>query len=405
MCNKGERIVKFTSEHSNKEEDRVWDLGCKKIEAEMTVESEKWVRRTDPNELDKDQRWNGISTNSFLVGMESEHSNKKEDRAYSFFTARSDNFRLRECSEWTKLNDWDKKVDLHLQGDEVIAAIKSVHKDKHEDRIFSVITCQLERKVVEEVTTSFDALSFYSANSRQDFSSLRMKVTDGVTTSETRIPSSVDGDLPYWVIGCMTSDVNGFNYVPVNKLTEKSPLEENPRFCNNLFMDTQAQTFPANVFIEAHVKDQTTNLPVQGASIIASYLDEAPITAGGSAITDEAGIARIPVFANARYELMVDMPGYTNNWNLVKVDCTGSNCNPQTFISVAPSMTGDREHTAVINLDWNPAVEDMSMSVYTVDASTADQFCLTMPGREFSSACTNAPFTPLTLQAARMGTL
>merc|ERR1719150_3696638 len=136
-----------------------------------------------------------------------------------------------------------------------------------------------------------------------------MKVTDGVTTAETRILSSADSNLPYWVIGCMTADVDGYNYVPVNKMTEKSPLEENPRFCNNLFMDTKAQTFPANVFIEAQVRDQATNLPVQGASIVASYLEDVLVTAGGSAITNQAGVARIPVFGNARYQLMVDMPG------------------------------------------------------------------------------------------------
>ena len=124
ICKPGKRIVKFTSKHYNKEEDRVWDLGCKAIDPELTVESEKWIRKTERNELDEDQRWNGIGTNSFLVGMESEHDNKAEDRTYSFFTARSDNFRLRECSEWTKLNDFDKEVDLRLEGDEVIAAIK-----------------------------------------------------------------------------------------------------------------------------------------------------------------------------------------------------------------------------------------------------------------------------------------
>ena len=107
----------------------MWDLGCKAIDPELTVESEKWIRKTERNELDEEQRWNGIGTNSFLVGMESEHDNKAEDRTYSFFTARSDNFRLQECSEWTKLNDFDKEVDLRLEGDEVIERSESVQSD------------------------------------------------------------------------------------------------------------------------------------------------------------------------------------------------------------------------------------------------------------------------------------
>ena len=146
LCNPGERVVKFASKHYNKEEDRIWDLGCKVISPEMTIRGDRWISKTERNELDEDQLWNGVHSNSFLVGMESEHDNGAEDRTYSFFTARSDNFALRQCSAWNKLNGFDDPIDLELADEEVIAAIKSVHKNKHEDREFSVITCMIARK-------------------------------------------------------------------------------------------------------------------------------------------------------------------------------------------------------------------------------------------------------------------
>ena len=146
LCNQGERIVKFSSKHYNKQEDRIWDLGCKAVHPELTIKGDRWISKTERNKLDKPQLWNGVHSNSFLVGMESEHDNGAEDRAYSFFTARSDNFALHQCSGWKKLNDFDEKIDLKLGDEEVIAAIKSVHSNKDEDREFSVITCKIARK-------------------------------------------------------------------------------------------------------------------------------------------------------------------------------------------------------------------------------------------------------------------
>ena len=146
MCKPGKRIVKFTSKHYNKQEDRIWDLGCKAIHPELTIKGDRWISKTERNKLDKPQLWNGVHSNSFLVGMESEHDNGAEDRAYSFFTARSDNFILRQCSGWKKLNDFDEKIDLELGDQEVIAAVKSVHSNKDEDREFSVITCKIASK-------------------------------------------------------------------------------------------------------------------------------------------------------------------------------------------------------------------------------------------------------------------
>ena len=141
--------MKFKSRHSNEKEDRIWDLGCKVISPRMTVEGDRWISKTERSKLDNTKSWDGRHSNSFLVGMESEHSNHHEDRTYTFFTARSDNFVLRQCSGWKKLNNHDHEINLQLGNDEVIAAIKSVHDNKKEDREFSVVTCKIGRTTGE----------------------------------------------------------------------------------------------------------------------------------------------------------------------------------------------------------------------------------------------------------------
>ena len=141
--------MKFKSRHSNEKEDRIWDLGCKVISPRMTVEGDRWISKTERSKLDNTKSWDGRHSNSFLVGMESEHSNHHEDRTYTFFTARSDNFVLRQCSGWKKLNNHDHEINSQLGNDEVIAAIKSVHDNKKEDREFSVVTCKMRRETGE----------------------------------------------------------------------------------------------------------------------------------------------------------------------------------------------------------------------------------------------------------------
>ena len=142
LCNKGERIVFVASVHNNHTEDRQWDLGCKAIPG-LTFGGDKWISITPGNGLDGAQEWNGVASNSFLVGFSSHHDNHREDRIYRFFTARSNNFALHHCSGWRPLNDFDRPIKLQLGNEEVIAAIKSVHSNYYEDRRFSVITCKI----------------------------------------------------------------------------------------------------------------------------------------------------------------------------------------------------------------------------------------------------------------------
>ena len=75
---------------------------------------------TSENDWDSFHSWDGTASNSFLVGMESYHSNKKEDRKYTFFHTRSDDWVLSECtSKW--VNGWDEDINVVLDSNKVIA--------------------------------------------------------------------------------------------------------------------------------------------------------------------------------------------------------------------------------------------------------------------------------------------
>ncbi len=65
--------------------------------------------------------WRGIPTNSFLVGMESYHSNKKEDRRYKFFYQNSEHWILTDCVTDRMANDWDADMNVVLDSNKVIA--------------------------------------------------------------------------------------------------------------------------------------------------------------------------------------------------------------------------------------------------------------------------------------------
>ena len=125
------------SYHDNRKEDRIWSLGC--------TGAIPWTSYSTfgPNGWDQVFWWDGISDNSFMVGMSSKHDNRKEDRQFKLYYTNTHNGNLRGCSGWKKLNSYDGVLNLVLTGDEVIAALYSTHDNRKEDREWQAKTCTL----------------------------------------------------------------------------------------------------------------------------------------------------------------------------------------------------------------------------------------------------------------------
>ena len=79
------------------------------------------LHQTGYNSWDQISSWDGGPTNSFLVGMESHHNNKKEDRIYRYFYQNSKNWVLNKCRQERANHKLDGDVDYILQADQVIA--------------------------------------------------------------------------------------------------------------------------------------------------------------------------------------------------------------------------------------------------------------------------------------------
>jgi len=159
LCKPGEKVSKISSVHNNKKEDRRWTLTCSKIEPEFKVPNvNSWYEETKENEYDKPISWNGRPWDLFLVGMTSVHNNKKEDRKFKFFTARSDNWYLTDCVLHKNINNWDGKLEYTLGDDEAISGLYSYHSNKKEDRLWSIEVCKLRKKCTEISKIQYDTV-------------------------------------------------------------------------------------------------------------------------------------------------------------------------------------------------------------------------------------------------------
>jgi len=159
LCQPGEKVSKIYSKHSNKKEDRQWTLTCSVIEPEFMVPARSdWYEVTKETVYDKPIKWDGEPEDKFLVGMSSKHSNKKEDRQFKFFTVRSDNWYLTDCKKHKNLNDWDEKLEYTLGDDEVFAGLESYHSNKKEDRLWTLKVCKLRKKCTEISKINYDTV-------------------------------------------------------------------------------------------------------------------------------------------------------------------------------------------------------------------------------------------------------
>ena len=231
------------------------------------------------------------------------------------------------------------------------------------------------------------ASTFYDRSTGAGSSDLRMMITDGQRTVEERYSTAdLSATARFIVIGCLKAYAGSYNYVSVNQVTAENPLSENSRYCHNLFMDSAARTFPENVFIEAIVRNSEDNSPVMGAVVQA-------VTHGlrdtQSAVTDGSGIARIPVYNNGTYAVVVNGDGYENSWDLVDVHCADASCDNRVLVMLAPELESD---SMMVTMKWSQNVGTMTLRVYKVDATNSDEYCTTGPQPSFHHRCSDIDF-------------
>ena len=115
-----------------------------------------WIIQTEYNNWDGTQSWDGVPENGFMVGMQSYHDNWYQDRKFHIMWTKSDNWALVDCTGHFQLNDWGETINYQLTGNQVIAALSSVHWNWWEDRKFSITVCRLEKKCSQLVSMVYD---------------------------------------------------------------------------------------------------------------------------------------------------------------------------------------------------------------------------------------------------------
>jgi hypothetical protein len=183
-------ISLFKSVYNKKKKDRQWTLQCGKVQGGILGKDIE-TGHESVNEWDKDMNWEGWKDGKFLTGIESKHSNRREDRKYYLFWAKSKQaWKLSGCSEWTQLNKAKENIDLVIPDRIIIGGLRSKHDNGPKDRVFKLKICDLTCTTGENpCERNSSAASTTSTTTTKTTTTLTTK-TETTTTATTKTSSS-----------------------------------------------------------------------------------------------------------------------------------------------------------------------------------------------------------------------
>ncbi|XP_055046262.1 hemagglutinin/amebocyte aggregation factor [Misgurnus anguillicaudatus] len=139
-CLPGQSLSYVKSQHSNSNEDRMWEFGCKPT---FDASTECFW---SPYANDFDQQFTfECPPNHVMAGMSSYHSNKHEDRRWQFYCCRSNGYCNADCQWTTYVNWFDEAFHWTVPNMNYLVGTDSYHENKHEDRRWKYMFC-LQRK-------------------------------------------------------------------------------------------------------------------------------------------------------------------------------------------------------------------------------------------------------------------
>jgi len=143
-CPSGQYISNMKSTHSNSKEDRRWDFACK---PGFVGDQCYWMNDNNYiNDYDKEIRdyCNENGKDGVIVGFNSVHNNKKEDRRWKIKCCQmSAGTQEKKNCAWTSyINDWDKYMNYNVPLGKAIHGIQSFHNNKKEDRRWQLYLCE-----------------------------------------------------------------------------------------------------------------------------------------------------------------------------------------------------------------------------------------------------------------------
>lgn len=136
-CPKGESIAYIQSVHSNKREDRLYRFKCRKINhATGQVYWTNYVNCWD-------ETFHTYCPPGFIMtGQHSYHKNHHEDRRFKLRCTQVINKRRSNC-RWTRWTKYDGRWTYRVKANYYLIGMRSRHSNRREDRQFSFRYCKL----------------------------------------------------------------------------------------------------------------------------------------------------------------------------------------------------------------------------------------------------------------------
>ncbi|XP_072566487.1 hemagglutinin/amebocyte aggregation factor-like [Paramormyrops kingsleyae] len=135
-CPYKQSISSIHSKHDNHREDRLWEFQCKD-----TFNSNPQCFWT-PEVNDFDEEFTFVCPNNYVMtGMSSYHDNKHEDRRWQFQCCQIYNYCNSNC-QWTPyVNNYDEEFTWLVPSMNFLVGAESIHHNKHEDRRWKFYYC------------------------------------------------------------------------------------------------------------------------------------------------------------------------------------------------------------------------------------------------------------------------
>jgi len=143
-CGSMEVLIGLESRHSNKREDRIWRARCATLREEGDEVKGIVGRYTTfwRNSWDKKFVYS-VNGGYVITGVASKHNNRREDRKFRFHYSRLNGIPCKDLG-WSKyINNYDGLMDYKCRANSAMIGLQSKHKNRNEDRIYKVRCCDL----------------------------------------------------------------------------------------------------------------------------------------------------------------------------------------------------------------------------------------------------------------------
>ncbi|XP_060605363.1 hemagglutinin/amebocyte aggregation factor-like [Ruditapes philippinarum] len=134
-------ISRVSSVHSNHREDRVFHMSCRNFPINVAGLTPSCYWTGYINDWDKQMIFQ-CSGNGYIGGFQSDHHNRHEDRRWKVKCCNMKGIYLAGCNHTPWTNDWDNKQNFNVEPNRVMTGINSIHSNQKEDRLYRYMTCE-----------------------------------------------------------------------------------------------------------------------------------------------------------------------------------------------------------------------------------------------------------------------